>query len=144
MKQRNTQRISTGCSDRDRGLCLWCLWSTRHQYLRSQRSSMNKIVFLESLIIFDQICGQDCYCFFRMQRTIFPDKKTVLVGNPRGQEVKNSQKSAILASYDLDPKKKKLFLVLWRQSRSTENQSSDYRSNSAFCKERLSTVICFW
>ena len=39
------------------------LWSTRHQYLRSQRSSMNKIVFLESLINFDQICGQDCYCF---------------------------------------------------------------------------------
>lgn len=28
------------------------LWSTRHQYLRSQRSSMNKIVFLESLINF--------------------------------------------------------------------------------------------
>ena len=69
---------------------------------------------------------------FRMQRTIFRIRRRSWWGIPRARS-KNSQKSAILASYDLDPKKN--CFSLWRQSRSTENQSSDYRSNSAFAKK---------
>ncbi|MCD5076517.1 undecaprenyldiphospho-muramoylpentapeptide beta-N-acetylglucosaminyltransferase [Enterococcus gallinarum] len=53
----------------------------------------------------------------------FPDKKTVLVGNPRGQEVKNSQKSAILASYDLDPKKKTVLVFGGSQGALKINQA---------------------
>ena len=63
----------------------------------------------------------------------FPDKKTVLVGNPRGQEVKTVRSLRSLLPMTLTLRKN--CFSLWRQSRSTENQSSDYRSNSAFAKK---------
>ena len=99
------------------------LWSTRHQYLRSQRSSMNKIVFLELLIKFLTRYVDKIAIAFQDAAHYFPDKKTVLVGNPRGQEVKNSQKSAILASYDLDPKKKTVLVFGGSQGALKINQA---------------------
>lgn len=53
----------------------------------------------------------------------FPAKKTVLVGNPRGQEVRNSQKSAILSSYDLNPAKKTVLVFGGSQGALKINQA---------------------
>lgn len=45
-----------------------------------------------------------CVCFTEVM-TDFPEKKVVLTGNPRGQEVAGIQKSSILEEFSLDPKK---------------------------------------
>ena len=41
---------------------------------------------------------------------VFPERKTILTGNPRGQEVVTVKKSAILSEFGLDPAKKTVVL----------------------------------
>lgn len=42
--------------------------------------------------------------------SFFPKEKTILTGNPRGQEVVTVKKSAILSEFGLDPAKKTVVL----------------------------------
>ena len=41
---------------------------------------------------------------------VFSERKTILTGNPRGQEVVTVEKSAILSEFGLDPAKKTVVL----------------------------------
>ena len=41
---------------------------------------------------------------------VFSERKTILTGNPRGQEVVTVKKSAILSEFGLDPAKKTVVL----------------------------------
>ena len=50
---------------------------------------------------------------------VFPERKTILTGNPRGQEVVTVEKSAILSEFGLDPKENGGFI--WRKSWRLEN-----------------------
>ena len=43
---------------------------------------------------------------FKDAQAFFPEEKSVLVGNPRAQEVANMNKTDIVESFGLDPNKR--------------------------------------
>ncbi len=60
---------------------------------------------------------------FEDAKEYFPKTKTVLVGNPRAQEVGDLEKSAILAEYNLDPDKKTVLIFGGSQGAMKINQA---------------------
>ena len=60
---------------------------------------------------------------FKDAASFFPEKKAVLVGNPRAQEVADTKKSDILKTFDLDPEKKTVLIFGGSQGALKINQA---------------------
>ena len=101
----NTQRISTGCSDRDRGYVsgavVYAASALKIPTIIHEQNSVPGITnkFLTRYVDKIAIAFQDAAHYF-------PDKKTVLVGNPRGQEVKTVRSLRSLLPMTLTLRKK--------------------------------------
>ena len=71
---------------------------------------------------------------------VFPERKTILTGNPRGQEVVTVEKSAILSEFGLDPKKT---VVLFGGSRGALKINQAFEQAFPLFEERVSSFIRF-
>ncbi|MGM9902971.1 undecaprenyldiphospho-muramoylpentapeptide beta-N-acetylglucosaminyltransferase [Enterococcus sp. 10A9_DIV0425] len=67
---------------------------------------------------------------FRDAASFFPEQKTSLIGNPRAQEVADTNKTDILKKFKLDPKKKTVLIFGGSQGALRLNQAvTDYLNN---------------
>ncbi|WP_165003125.1 MULTISPECIES: undecaprenyldiphospho-muramoylpentapeptide beta-N-acetylglucosaminyltransferase [unclassified Enterococcus] len=60
---------------------------------------------------------------FKDAASYFPEEKTILIGNPRAQEVADTKKSSILEDYGLDPMKKTVLIFGGSQGALKINQA---------------------
>lgn len=69
----------------------------------------------------------------------FPEEKTTLVGNPRGQEVSGAKKSDVLKKYHLDPEKETVLIFAGSQGALKINQAV-IKALPAFAKKEYQVL----